>query len=57
MKIYVLVANKDGETTVNMPTHYGRVTRVYKSKAQAKVYARRFDCSVMEFDLDDGTLV
>lgn len=58
MKIYILVANdKDGKPTINMPTQYGRATRAYTSIGRAKAYARRFDCSVVEFDTEKGKLV
>lgn len=58
MKIYLLVANDlEGKPTLNMPTTFGRQTRAYASKARAKVYAKKFNCSVVEFDLAKGKIV
>lgn len=58
MKIYILVTNdKDGNPIVNMPTLFGRTTRAYASKARARVYARKFSCSVVEIDLEKGKIV
>lgn len=57
MKIYVLVANEDGTPTTNMPVQFGRGIRAYNSKARAKVYARRFNCHVIELNLEDGNIV
>ena len=57
MKIYVLVAQEDGEPTFNLPVQFGRAIRAYTSKARAKVYARKFECYVIEVDLTDGKIV
>lgn len=57
MTIYILVANNDGEPTLNMPYSFGRNIRAYESKARAKVYARRFKCAVVEIDLEDGQII
>jgi hypothetical protein len=57
MKIYVLVTTKDGEPTLDMPVHFGRSIRAYTSKARAKVYAKKFDCYVIEVDLTKGEMV
>ena len=58
MKVYVLVANdKEGKPTFNMPTHFGRTTRAYSSKARARVYAKKFSCTVVELDLEQGKIV
>lgn len=58
MKVYVLVAeNEKGELTFDMPVTFGRGLRAYDSKARAKVYARKFNCNVVELDLDKGIVV
>lgn len=57
MKIYILVANDKGLPTTNMPVKFGRGIRAYGSKARARVYARRFDCAVIEVNLEDGKIV
>lgn len=58
MKVYVLVTkDKEGKPTFNMPTHFGRTTRAYASRARAKVYARKFDCDVVELELEEGKVV
>lgn len=58
MKVYILVANdKDGEPTFDMSVTFGRSIRAYNSKARAKVYARRFKCSVVELDVERGEVV
>ena len=58
MKIYVLVTmNKDDELTTNMPVSFGRGIRAYTSKARAKVYARKFECAVVEVKVEDGKIV
>ncbi len=57
MKIYVLVTTKDGEPTLDMPTHFGRSIRAYTSEKRAKAYAKRFDCYVIEIDLTKGKMV
>lgn len=55
MKVYLLV-NKN-QNTLNMPVTFGRKIRVYESKARAKVYGRKFNCSVVELDLEGGKIV
>lgn len=57
MKIYVLVTTEKGEPTVNMPVYFGRSIRAYISKSRARVYARKFQCYVIEVDLTDGKIV
>lgn len=58
MKVYVLVKkDKDGKPTFNMPTHFGRLTRAYSSKARAKIYAKKFECNVIELELEQGKIV
>lgn len=58
MKVYVLVAkDKEGNPTFNMPINFGRGLRAYDSKARAKVYARRFNCKVVELNIEEGTEV
>ncbi len=58
MKVYVLVTkDKDGKPTFNMPTHFGRTTRAYASKARARVYAKKFGCAVVALDLEKGKVV
>ncbi len=56
MKIYVLVANENGEATFNLPT-FGRTIRAYQNKKVAQNMAKKFKCHVIEFDLKDGTIV
>lgn len=57
MKIYILVANDEGNPTTNMPIYFGRGIRAYSSKARARVYARKFKCVVVEIDLASGRIV
>jgi hypothetical protein len=58
MKVYVLVTqDTEGNPTFEMPTHFGRTTRAYASKARAKVYAKKFNCKVVELNLEDGKVV
>lgn len=58
MKVYILVANdKDGNPTVNMPKQFGRATRAYTSKGRARVYAKKFMCTALEFDTEQGKAV
>lgn len=58
MKVYILVAKDDeGELTFNMPYNFGRNIRAYTSKARAKVYARRFNCEVVELDIETGKIL
>lgn len=57
MKIYILVANDEGQPTVSMPVSFGRNIRAYNSKARAKVYARKFKCAVVEVDIESGKIV
>lgn len=58
MKVYVLVSkDKNNELTFNMPVHFGRGLRAYDSKARAKVYARKFNCKVVELDVMTGKTV
>lgn len=58
MKVYVLVTkDTEGKPTFNMPTHFGRTTRAYSSRARAKVYANKFNCNVVELDLSEGKIV
>ena len=58
MKIYVLVANdKEGKPTFDMSITFGRNIRAYNSRARARVYARKFQCSVVEFDIEKGKVV
>lgn len=58
MKVYVLVANdKDGKPTFDMSITFGRHIRAYNSKARARVYARKFNCSVVELDTQEGKVV
>lgn len=56
MKIYILVANEDGEATFNLPT-FGRTIRAYQNKKVAKNMAKKFSCHVIELDLKNGTIV
>lgn len=55
MKVYILV-NKT-TNSLQMPVTFGRGIRVYDSKARAKVYGRKFNCSVVELDVDEGKVV
>lgn len=58
MKVYVLVDNdKDGNPTFDMSVTFGRHIRAYNSKARARTYARKFQCSVVELDIADGKVV
>lgn len=58
MKVYVLVDNdKDGNPTFDMSITFGRHIRAYNSKARAIVYARKFSCSVVELDIENGKVV
>jgi hypothetical protein len=58
MKVYVLVAKDEkGGTTFNMPVTFGRGLRAYNSEARAKVYARKFKCSVVELKTEEGKIV
>jgi len=57
MKIYILVTNDEGSPSLNMPVKFGRSIRAYDSKARAKVYARRFNCSAVEVDITEGKLL
>lgn len=56
MKIYVLVANENGEPTFNLPT-FGRTIRAYPNKKVAQNMAKKFNCNVIELDLSDGTII
>ena len=55
MKVYILV-NKN-QNTLSMPVTFGRSVRVYDSKARAKVYGRKFNCTVVELDVEKGKVV
>lgn len=56
MKIYVLVANEDGESSFNLP-YFGRKIRAYTSKKLAQTMAKRFGCHAIELNLEDGEIV
>lgn len=57
MKIYVLVASEEGQPSVNMPVYLQRQIRAYTSKARARVYARKFNCAVVEVDISSGKII
>lgn len=58
MKVYVLVAkDEEGKPTFNMPVLFGRSLRAYDSKARARVYAKKFNCDVVELELESGKVV
>lgn len=56
MKIYVLIANKDGEASFDLP-HFGRTVRAYTNKKVAQNMAKKFGCHVIELDLADGEII
>lgn len=56
MKIYVLIANENGEATFNLPT-FGRTIRAYTNKKVAQNMAKKFSCHVVELNLGDGTIL
>jgi hypothetical protein len=58
MKIYVLIIRNDDDTdTLKMPTTFGRRIRAYPSKARAKAYAKRFNATVVECEVNEENIV
>jgi hypothetical protein len=57
MKLYVLIDQEDDKPTFNLPVHFGRGVRAYSSQARARVYARRFNCYIVEVDMTKGNIV
>lgn len=56
MKIYVLVANENGDATFNLPI-FGRKVRAYTNKKIAQNMANKFECVAIELNLKDGEIV
>lgn len=55
MKVYVLVKNnEDGELSFDMDISYARRVRAYDTLGRAKAYAKRFNASIVEFDIEKG---
>lgn len=56
MKLYLLASKDNTEISVNLPIHFGRTIRAYKSEATARNFAKRFRSSVVEVDLEKETV-
>jgi len=58
MKLYVLVyEGEGGEVTFEMPTHFGRTVRAYKTEGIARNMAKKFGGHVVEFDVAEGKIL